>query len=153
MLFFIGGLSALNSLAIVWWTGGTVDAIMMSMPSMVYVLGMSGALHLVNYYRETVEEEGLVGGPGRMLKLGWKAASLCAITTALGLISLYTSTLVPIRNFGVYSAIGVMATLLLLFTFLPGGFADVAASACPTSAKAKARTRSPRRLRRAWRSV
>ena len=77
ILFFIGGLSALNSLAIVWWTGGTVDAIMMSMPSLVYVLGISGALHLVNYYRETVQEEGLVGGPGRMLKLGWKAAFLC----------------------------------------------------------------------------
>lgn len=119
MLFFIGALSALNSLALVWWTGGTVDAIMMSMPSMVYVLGMSGACHLVNYYRETVEEHGLEGGPGRMLKLGWKAASLCSITTALGLISLYTSTLVPIRNFGTYSAIGVIATLMLLFTFLP----------------------------------
>ena len=32
---------------------------MMSMPSLVYVLAMSGALHLVNYYRETVEEAGL----------------------------------------------------------------------------------------------
>lgn len=119
MLFIIGGLTAMNSLAIVWWTGGTVDAIMMSMPSLVYVLGISGALHLVNYYRETVDEEGLAGAPGRMLKLGWKAASLCSVTTALGLASLYTSTLVPIRNFGVYSAIGVLATLALFFTYLP----------------------------------
>lgn len=119
MLFFIGGLSALNSMALVWWTGGTVDAIMMSMPSLVYVLAMSGALHLVNYYRETVEEHGLEGGPGRMIKLGWKAALLCSVTTALGLVSLYTSTLTPIRNFGTYSAAGVIATLLLLFTFLP----------------------------------
>ncbi len=119
MLFFIGGLTALSSLAFVWWSGGTVDAIMMSMPSLVYVLGISGGLHLVNYYRETVEEKGLDGAPGRMLKLGWKAASLCSITTALGLISLYTSTLTPIRNFGTYSALGVMFTLVLLFTFLP----------------------------------
>ena len=31
ILFCIGGLAALNSLAIVWWSGGTVDAIMMTM--------------------------------------------------------------------------------------------------------------------------
>lgn len=119
MLFIIGGLSALNSLAIVFWTGGTVDAIMMSMPSLVYVLGMSGALHLVNYYREVVHEEGLVGAPEKMLKLGWRASILCATTTSIGLLSLVTSNLVPIRNFGIYSAIGVMCTVLLFYTYLP----------------------------------
>jgi uncharacterized protein len=119
MLFFIGGLAALSSLAIVWWTGGTVDAIMMSMPSLVYVLAISGALHLVNYYRETVQQDGLAGGPERMIQLGAKAALLCSVSTALGLVSLSTSTLVPIRNFGIYSAIGVLATCALFFTFLP----------------------------------
>ena len=143
ILFFIGGLSALNCLAIVWWTGGTVDAIMMSMPSLVYVLGISGALHLVNYYRETVQEEGLVGGPGRMLKLGWKAAFLCSVSTALGLISLYTSTLVPIRNFGIYSAIGVLATCILFFTFLPAAL-QLWPPRVADSAKAKARTEPTR---------
>jgi len=34
-------------------------------------------------------------------------------------MSLNTSSLVPIEKFGFYSAIGVMATLMLLFTFLP----------------------------------
>ena len=143
ILFVIGGVSALNSLAIVWWTGGTVDAIMMSMPSLVYVLGISGALHLVNYYRETVQEEGLEGGPGRMVKLGWKAASLCSISTALGLISLYTSTLIPIRNFGIYSAIGVMATCILFFTFLPAAL-QLWPPRVPDSSKAKVRTEPSR---------
>ena len=143
ILFFIGGLSALNCLAIVWWTGGTVDAIMMSMPSLVYVLAISGALHLVNYYRETVQEEGLVGGPGRMLKLGWKAALLCSVSTSLGLISLYTSSLVPIRNFGIYSAIGVMATCSLFFTFLPAAL-QLWPPRVADDAKAKARTEPTR---------
>ena len=143
ILFFIGGLSALNCLAIVWWTGGTVDAIMMSMPSLVYVLAISGALHLVNYYRETVQEEGLVGGPGRMLKLGWKAALLCSISTSLGLISLYTSSLVPIRNFGIYSSIGVMATCILFFTFLPAAL-QLWPPRVADNAKAKARTEPTR---------
>ena len=119
MIFFVGGLSAITSLGIVWWGGGTIDAIVMSMPSLVYVLGLSGAVHIVNYYRDAVEEHGVEGAAGRALAHGWKPCALAAFTTALGLLSLNTSNILPIRNFGFYSALGVMATLILLFTFLP----------------------------------
>jgi predicted RND superfamily exporter protein len=119
MIFFVGGVSAITSLGIVWWTGGSVDAILMSMPSLIYVLGLSGAVHIVNYYRDAADENGLEGAPGRGLAHGWKPCTLAAMTTALGLMSLNTSTLVPIEKFGFYSAIGVLATLALLFTFLP----------------------------------
>ena len=54
MVFIVGGTSAMLSMAIVWWTSGRVDAILMSMPSLVYVLGLSGAIHVVNYYRDEV---------------------------------------------------------------------------------------------------
>lgn len=119
MIFFVGGVSAISSLGIVWWTGGSVDAIVMSMPSLIYVLGLSGAVHIVNYYRDAVEEHGPEGAPERALSHGWKPCTLAAFTTALGLLSLNTSNIVPIRNFGFYSAIGVMATLVVLFTYLP----------------------------------
>jgi predicted RND superfamily exporter protein len=119
MIFFVGGVSAIGSLSIVWWTGSAVDAVLMSMPALVYVLGLSGAIHIVNYYRESVEECGLIGAPERAVSHGWGPCTLCAGTTAIGLISLYSSTLYPIQKFGLYSAIGVMATLTLLFTYLP----------------------------------
>jgi uncharacterized protein len=44
---------------------------------------------------------------------------LAAITTSLGLISLCTSNIVPIYNFGLYAAASVIATLVILFTYLP----------------------------------
>ncbi len=119
MIFMVGGISAVASLSIVWWTGSSVDAILMSMPSLVYVLGLSGAVHIVNYYREAVHDGGVVGAPERALKHGWLPCTLAAFTTALGLISLYQSNIFPIRKFGLFSAIGVMATLTLLFTYLP----------------------------------
>ncbi len=119
MIFFVGGVSAISSLGIVWWTGGSVDAILMSMPSLVYVLGLSGAVHIVNYYREAVQENGLEGAPETALSHGWRPCTLAAFTTALGLLSLNTSNIVPIRKFGFYSALGVMATLILMFTYLP----------------------------------
>lgn len=119
MIFFVGGISAVTSLAIVYWSGSSVDAIMMSMPSMVYVLAMSGAAHILNYYREAVDEHGPVGASETAVKKAWKPAFLCELTTALGLISLITSELVPIRKFGIYSAIAVMVMLGIMFAYLP----------------------------------
>ena len=121
LLFLVGGTAAVGSLALVWWTGGSMDAVLMSMPSLVYVLGISGAVHIVNYYRDTVEREGFPGSPGEAVNLGWKPCLLASTTTALGLASLATSNIVPIRKFGFFSAIAVVAALSLVFLFLPAG--------------------------------
>ncbi len=119
MVFLVGGISAIASVSIVYWSGWTMDAVLMSMPSLVYVLGMSGAVHIVNYYRDACHETGLEGAPERALEHGWGPCTLAAFTTALGLLSLYTSSLMPIKKFGLFSALGVMATLALLYTYLP----------------------------------
>ncbi len=118
MLFFVGGVAAIGSLSIVWFGGSTLDAILMTMPSLVYVLGMSGAVHLVNYYQEAQHEDE-ERAVDLMLKHGWLPCSLAAFTTALGLLSLCSSYLTPIRKFGYFSAIATVATLVLLFTYLP----------------------------------
>jgi predicted RND superfamily exporter protein len=119
MVFFIGGISAVMSIAFVWWLGGSMDAILMSMPALVYVLGLMGATHIINYYHEAVTEHGYPGASERAISHAWKPAIFCNVTTAIGLLSLMTSELVPIQKFGWYSAIGVMATLAVLFTYLP----------------------------------
>jgi hypothetical protein len=119
MVFIVGAASAVLSMGIVWWTGGSVDAVLMSMPSLVYVLGMSGAIHIVNYYREEVRERGQCGAAGRALRHAILPCTLASVTTAIGLISLLTSNLAPISNFGLYSAIGVLLTLAILFSYLP----------------------------------
>lgn len=119
MVFVVGGCSAMLSMAMVWWTSGKVDAILLSMPSLVYVLGISGAIHVVNYYRDEVRIRGKTGAPGRALRHAIMPCSLASLTTAIGLASLYTSNLAPISNFGFYSAIGVLMTLAILFSYLP----------------------------------
>jgi predicted RND superfamily exporter protein len=133
MIFYVGVLSAGISLAIVYYFGlfeclvqgtetprfGTVDAILMSMPAVVYVLGLSGAIHIVNYYRDACRHSGLRGAAELAVRHGWVPCLLAALTTALGLLSLFTSDITPIRKFGFFSALGVLGTLLLLFTLLP----------------------------------
>lgn len=119
MVFYVGGLSAAASVACVYYCGSSIDAIMMSMPSLIYVLGLSGSVHFINYYKQAIEEHGLQGANERAVAHAWKPALLCNITTAIGLISLYTSEIVPIRKFGLYSALGVMLMLVIVFTYLP----------------------------------
>jgi hypothetical protein len=119
MLFFVSGVAAISSLSYVWFGGQTMDAILMTMPSLVYVLALSSAVHIVNYYRDACHEH----GPRRAVEIAflhsWFPCLLASFTTALGLISLYTSNLTPIYKFGLFSAIAVMATIILLFTYLP----------------------------------
>lgn len=119
IVFFCGVMSAASSLAIVGISGQNVDAILMSMPSLVYVLAISGAVHLVNYYREAVESGGLYAAVERAVKHAWKPAMLCSVTTAVGLVSLSASELVPIRKFGIFSAAGVMSLVGIVYFFLP----------------------------------
>lgn len=118
-LFLTGGIGAVLGLAVVGWSGTTADAVMMSMPALVYVLGISGAVHLINYYREAVEEHGVAGAPERALGHAWKPAILCNITTAIGLLSLYSAEVVPIQKFGIFAAAGVLCSTVLLFTYVP----------------------------------
>ena len=119
MLFFVGGISAVTSVSMVWWGGSTVDAVLMSMPSLVYVLGLSGAVHIINYYRDASAHNSLRSSPGVALQLGWRPCALAAVTTSIGLLSLLSSNILPIRKFGFFSAIGVLTTLFLLFLYLP----------------------------------
>lgn len=120
LIFFTGGISAVTSLAIVFWGfNDSPDAVLMSMPSLVYVMGLAGAVHVINYYRDAVIEGGYEAAAERALKHSFLPCFLCNFTTALGLISLLTSNITPIRKFGFYSALGVMSTLFLLYLFLP----------------------------------
>jgi uncharacterized protein len=107
------------SLAIVTFTGNTMDSILLNMPSIVYTMGMSGAIHIINYWRHNAAQYGMEGAASRGLKMAWLPCMLSASTTSLGLISLCTSELNPICKFGFYSALGVMSTLTLLYTFVP----------------------------------
>jgi predicted RND superfamily exporter protein len=119
MVFACAVLSAAAGLAMIFWTGQTTDAIMMSMPSMLYVLAISGAVHMVNYYHDAIREGGIEGAAQRALAHGWKPALLCNVTTGIGLASLATADLEPIRKFGIYAATGVGMMLIFLFLFLP----------------------------------
>ena len=120
MVLASGVYSMFASLAVVWYSGYPVDAILLTMPSLVYVATTSGAIHLANYYRDQLAETGVVeGAAGRSVHHALLPLSLATGTTAVGLATLAVSELVPIRMFGIFSAIGVVVSFLILVFFMP----------------------------------
>lgn len=119
LVFLVSLFSEATSLAIVFYSGSSVNAILLSMPTLIYVLTISGAIHIVNYYRDSIADTGVADAAHRAVRKGLVPSFLSAITTAMGMGSLLIADLRPIRLFGGFSAIAVVSTLMWLFLLLP----------------------------------
>ena len=107
------------AVALVYYTGATMDSILLVAPSLVSVLTVSTAVHLVNYYGDALLETGVEGAATRAVQLGWVPCVLATLTTMLGLLSLLVSSLNPIRKFGTFATLGLGIGIAVLFLVLP----------------------------------
>lgn len=119
IVFIIAGYSAALSLAFVPLCGVPLNAILITMVPLVYVAAMSGAIHLSNYYRESLQRVGPQAAIGDAVRHAALPLGLATTTTAVGLVSLYYSDLAPIRVFGLFSAAGVLIALAMQVIALP----------------------------------
>ncbi len=104
--------------ALLFWTGTHADSISMLITSLVYVLTISGGMHLVNYYRETLSQYSLEDAPRQTLKKAVLPCTLAVVTTILGFISLGCSAMIPIRTFGIFASVALTLGIIWLFLFL-----------------------------------
>jgi predicted RND superfamily exporter protein len=105
--------------AVIYFTGGSMNLLVILVPVLVFVLSVSASVHLANYYRDAVRQYGPGVAPREALRAGWQPCLIAAITTALGLASLGVSHVVPVRSFGLYGAVGVMASFGVLALLMP----------------------------------
>lgn len=110
---------AAASLAWVSVLGDQLNMIMITMPTLIYVLTISGSIHVTHYFQESVNEVGRERAMGRALQMAWVPCVLTAVTTAIGLGSLTVSHVLPVNLFGFYSAIGVLTGLPIVLLALP----------------------------------
>lgn len=113
----LAGLGQLFLVMLVSATGSRFSAVLIVLPTLVFMLTLSGAIHLLNYHRQIPTSFGIWRGP-LALRHGFLPTFCSALTTVLGMGSLATSQLAPVRLFGAYSALGLsIATILLLAIF------------------------------------
>ncbi len=116
-VLILSGVGQLIAVSLVYYTGHRFSAVLIVLPTLVFMLTLSGAVHLVNYFRD-VQREGSENSGARAMLLGWLPCSLSTLTTALGMGSLWMSQMSPVREFGIFSAVGLsLATIALLLAF------------------------------------
>lgn len=113
-------LSVLWSLGVVGLFNKPIDVMTVLLPTIMFVVGMSDVIHIMSRYiteigqgatkiqalRVTVREVGM-------------ATLMTSLTTSVGFLTLLTTSIVPIREFGVHTAIGIALAFVLAFTLLP----------------------------------
>ncbi|MFK7820368.1 MAG: RND family transporter, partial [Planctomycetaceae bacterium] len=111
-------LTALLTTTIIALSGHTMNMVLIVMPTLLVVLTLSAAIHLVNYWRHAKHEKTI--DPIRVaISQGWRPCVLAAITTLIGLLSLLISELSPVRDFGLFSSAGVVLGLGIVLVGLP----------------------------------
>ncbi len=113
----IAGVGTLLAVVMVAITGGQFSAVLIVLPTLVFMLTLSSAVHLMHYYVEaSLLHQDHLGS--RALLMGFKPTLLSSITTSLGMASLVASQLSPVREFGLYSSLSLcVATAFLLCAF------------------------------------
>ncbi|WP_150076546.1 efflux RND transporter permease subunit [Roseiconus nitratireducens] len=110
-------------LALVYYTGTPMNAVLIVLPPLIFVLTISAGIHLSNYFIDASHEFPELSpsqAARRALRAGIVPCFLATGTTVVGLGSLMLVRIEPIRVFGFVSSIGVLSTLFLLLIVLPG---------------------------------
>ncbi len=118
VVFLLAGLGQLSSVAMVYFTGGQFSAVLIVLPTLVFMLTLAGAVHLVSYYKELKDQPANFPGVQALL-VGFVPCLLSSVTTIIGDGSLIFSQLSPIREFGLYCGIGLTIATVLLFLAFP----------------------------------
>lgn len=118
LILFVSWFTPYLSVALVPVTGGSMNMVLVVMPSLLMLLTLSGAIHVANYWKHAA-----LHNPATAVvetcKVSAAPCGLASLTTAIGLASLSTSPLSPVRDFGLYAAVGTLLSLGMVLYVLP----------------------------------
>ena len=119
LVFWVAMINEELAGALLHWFGAHVDSVSMLNASLVYVLTISGSVHLMNYYRKTLAEmkpgDDIAGIPLQTFRKAILPCSLAAFTTIIGIGSLAISKMVPIKTFGIYASLALFLGTIWFF--------------------------------------
>ncbi|MDQ3190520.1 MAG: MMPL family transporter, partial [Bacteroidota bacterium] len=113
-------------LSIIWLfafmriTGKPIDLMITLIPTILFVVGMSDIIHLLSKYLEELRQgKEKTAALIISIKEVGLATFFTTLTTAAGFLTLLTAGIKPVREFGLYLAVGVFIAFILAFTILP----------------------------------
>jgi len=114
------GISAGLPIAIVYFSGESLSHLLVVLPALSQLLGLSNSIHLIHYYREARLEEGSASPAWwRMAKRGWLPTVAASVSTAIGFLSLKASSMPVVQSFSHYGAASVLGSAVVVLLIIP----------------------------------
>ena len=110
--------TAIVSLALVPASGTPMNMVLVTMPTLLLVTTLSVAVHIANYWRHAAAADSRTA-VATSIRTAYSPVLWAGITSIIGQASLCTSSLLPIRQFGIFSSIGTAISLLVTLVGLP----------------------------------
>jgi uncharacterized protein len=99
---------------------GAMNDVSQIVPVLLIGLGVDYAIHLTTRYREEVAAGGSVrDATARAINTVGVALILATVTTAVGFLTNVFNPVPALTDFGVLAAVGIVASFLLMLTFVP----------------------------------
>jgi len=112
--------SIIWTLGIMSMTNQHLDIMTCMLPTMIFIAGMSDVVHFFSKYFEEIAKgtkKHLIY-PMILKEVGFPTF-LTLLTTVVGFLSLLFSSIQPIKDFGIYTSIGITIAFCLSYTLLP----------------------------------
>jgi predicted RND superfamily exporter protein len=119
------GVALIWTLGALGWSGEPFNLVSNIVPPLVMTLGFAATIHVVSEYYEMLHQHPAHDRAGnraaveRVLEEMGLTIAVNGFTTMLGFLSLVTSSVTAIREFGIWSTLGVAVLTLLCLTALP----------------------------------
>lgn len=120
MPFLVIALGAMWVIGVLGFLGMAFTMIHVALVPLILGIGMAYSIHVLNrYYEERGRGLRVEKAVIKSVKTIGVAVSMSAITTMIGFGSFLISDLPPMREFGVFAALGIFFTFILTVTLLP----------------------------------
>lgn len=122
---FTVGLAILWQVGFMTLVGEPLSILTMLLPTILFVVGMSDVVHILECYLDLVRGTSTRPGLPRAQAIAATyhevglPTFLTAVTSAIGFATLGTASIRPLQEFGFYTGLGVLVAFLLAFTLLP----------------------------------
>lgn len=118
--FLVIALSVLSALALSLYFGKPLDVMSVMQPTILSIISLAALVHFFNHYlnylRQGFEKNEAIQGAFSDISL---AVFLTCLTTSLGFISLYFTSVPSLQLFGLYTGLGVMIVFLVIILTTP----------------------------------
>lgn len=118
MMVLVSLFTVALTLSIVPVTGGQLNVLSIALPTLIALVSLSGGLYIINHWKQIVAPD-VCTSVSETVAISKNPSRIASLIVAIGAVSLCTSLISPVREFGFYATVGAVLSLLTVAYALP----------------------------------